>query len=210
MRASAAEAHPEAIRPPGALAEDAFLARCIRCGACVNACPTSALQPSFTVAGLEGLYTPVLVARRGWCEPSCTRCGQVCPTGALTPLTPETKGWTPAAFPTAAVEPVKIGTAFFDWGRCLPWAMATPCIVCEEVCPTSPKAIRLEPADVLRADGRVVRVQRPVLDPDLCVGCGLCEAKCPVASPAAIRITRAGESRDPRGGFTLGSSGRKP
>jgi formate hydrogenlyase subunit 6/NADH:ubiquinone oxidoreductase subunit I len=81
--------------------------------------------------------------------------------------------------------------------------MATPCVVCEEVCPTSPKAVWLEPADAVRADGRVVRVQRPRLDPDLCVGCGLCEAKCPVASPAAIRITRAGESRDSRGGFTL-------
>jgi MauM/NapG family ferredoxin protein len=199
LRASSAEAAPEAIRPPGALPEDAFLARCVRCGACVNACPTSALQPSLVTAGLAGLYTPVLVARRGWCEPSCTRCGQVCPTGAITPLTPETKGWTRGSNGA----PVRIGTAFFDWGRCLPWAMAVPCVVCEEVCPTSPKAIWLEPADAARADGRVVRVQRPRLDPERCVGCGLCEAKCPVAFPAAIRITRAGESRDPRGGFTL-------
>ncbi len=93
LRATSAEASPEAIRPPGALPEDAFLARCVRCGACVNACPTSALQPSLTIAGLEGLYTPVLVARHGWCEPSCTRCGEVCPTGAIAALTPETKGW---------------------------------------------------------------------------------------------------------------------
>ena len=203
LRASSAEASPEAIRPPGALPEDAFLARCVRCGACVNACPTSALQPSLTTAGFAGLYTPVLVARRGWCEPSCTRCGQVCPTGAIAPLTPETKGWTRGGASGEGPR-VKIGTAFFDWGRCLPWAMATPCVVCEEVCPTSPKAIWLEPAEAARADGRVVRVQRPRLDPDRCIGCGLCEAKCPVASPAAIRITRAGESRDPRGGFTLG------
>jgi MauM/NapG family ferredoxin protein len=202
MRASSTEASPEAIRPPGALPEEAFLARCVRCGACVNACPTSALQPAFAVAGLAGLYTPVLVARRGWCEPSCTRCGQVCPTGAITPLTPETKGWTRSGGGDA--RPVRIGTAFFDWGRCLPWAMATPCVVCEEVCPTSPKAIALEATDALRPDGTRVRVQRPRLDPDRCVGCGLCEAKCPVASPAAIRVTRAGESRDPRGGFTLG------
>ena len=203
LRASSAEAAPEAIRPPGALPEREFLARCIRCGACVNACPTSALQPSLTTAGLEGLYTPVLVARRGWCEPSCTRCGQVCPTGAIAPLTPETKGWTRGGSSEGGTR-VKIGTAFFDWGRCLPWAMATPCVVCEEVCPTSPKAIWLEPAEAVRADGRVVRVQRPRLDPDRCIGCGLCEAKCPVASPAAIRITRAGESRDEKGGFTLG------
>ena len=76
--------------------------------------------------------------------------------------------------------------------------MATPCVVCEEVCPTSPKAITLEPVDVVRADGTDVRVRRPRLDPDRCVGCGLCEAKCPVAAPAAIRVTRAGESRHPQ------------
>jgi MauM/NapG family ferredoxin protein len=202
LRASSAEASPEAIRPPGALPENEFLSRCIRCGACVNACPTSALQPSIAAAGLEGLYTPVLVPRRGWCEPSCTRCGQVCPTGAIAPLTAEAKGWSRSGTDAGAPR-VKIGTAFFDWGRCLPWAMATPCVVCQEVCPTSPKAVFLEPADAVRADGRVVRVQRPRLDPDLCIGCGLCEAKCPVASPAAIRVTRAGESRDAGGGFTL-------
>ncbi len=201
LRATTSEASPEAIRPPGALPEDAFLARCVRCGACINACPTSALQPSLTTAGLEGLYTPVLVPRHGWCEPSCTRCGQVCPSGAIAPLTTDTKGWTRTG---TAAAPVKVGTAFFDWGRCLPWAMATPCIVCEEVCPTSPKAITLEPYDAVRADGRTVRVGRPRLDPDRCVGCGLYEAKCPVAAPAAVRVTRAGESRDPRGGFTLG------
>ena len=204
LRASSSEASPEAIRPPGALPEHAFLARCVRCGACVNACPTSALQPSLTTAGVEGLYTPVLVPRRGWCEPSCTRCGQVCPTGAIAALTPETKGWTLGGSAATAPARVKIGTAFFDWGRCLPWAMATPCVVCEEVCPTSPKAITLEAVDVARPDGRTLRVGRPRLDPDRCVGCGLCEAKCPVAATAAIRVTRAGESRDPRGAFTLG------
>lgn len=202
LRASGVEASPEAIRPPGALPEGEFLARCVRCGACVNACPTSALQPSLTTAGLEGLYTPVLVARRGWCEPSCVRCGQVCPTGAIARLTPEAKGWSQGA--AVGAGRIRIGTAFFDWGKCLPWAMATPCVVCEEVCPTSPKAITLETVDVVSPDGKRVRLGRPRVDPDRCVGCGLCEAKCPVAAPAAIRITRAGESRDPRGAFTLG------
>ena len=193
-------AGPEAIRPPGALPEEEFLARCIRCGACVNACPTSALQPAFAAAGIEGLWTPVLVPKRGWCEPSCTLCGRVCPTGAIRPLAPDEKGW------TRDQPGVRIGTAFFDQGRCLPWAMATPCIVCQEVCPTSPKAIWLEPVTVAVREGLPVRLQRPHLDPLRCVGCGLCEAKCPITDLAAVRVTRTGESRDPRSSFALGGS----
>ncbi len=194
---SAAAPGPLVIRPPGARPEPEFLARCIRCGACVNACPTSALQPALGMAGIEGLWTPILVPRRGWCEPSCTLCGQVCPTGAIRPMSAEEKGWTrEGPF-------VRIGTAFFDLGRCLPWAMATPCIVCQEVCPTSPKAIWLEEVSVARRDGTTIRLQRPHMDPAQCVGCGLCEAKCPVTDLAAVRVTRAGESRDPGSSFTL-------
>ncbi|MEE9218212.1 MAG: 4Fe-4S binding protein [Acidobacteriota bacterium] len=191
---------PEAIRPPGALAEEEFLARCLRCGACGNACPTSAIQPSLGETGIEGLWTPVVVPRRGWCEPTCTLCGQVCPSGAIRELTPEEKGWTrPEGYG------VRIGTAFLDHGRCLPWGMATPCIVCQEVCPTTPKAIWLQEAVVSGQDGEAVRLQRPMVDPNRCVGCGLCEAKCPVVDLAAIRVTRAGESRSPASAFTLGT-----
>lgn len=194
---SAGSLGPNAIRPPGALPEAEFLARCVRCGACVNACPSSALQPALGEAGWEGLYTPVLIPRRGWCEPSCVRCGHVCPTGAIRPLAPEEKGWTREG------NGIKIGTAFYDLGRCLPWAMATPCIVCEEVCPTSPKAIWFEVSEVAKRDGSRARLQRPHVDPARCVGCGLCEAKCPVADLAAIRVTRIGESRDPGSSLTL-------
>ncbi|MFQ5877700.1 MAG: AmmeMemoRadiSam system protein B, partial [Acidobacteriota bacterium] len=197
---SASSPRPDAIRPPGALAEPEFLARCLRCGACGNACPTSAIQPALGEAGIEGLWTPVVVPRRGWCEPSCTLCGQVCPSGAIRPLTLDEKGWTrPGGYG------VRIGTAFVDRGRCLPWAMDTPCIVCQEVCPTTPKAIRLEEVGLAgRRSGRE-RLQRPLVDPSRCVGCGLCEAKCPVVDLAAIRITRAGESRSPESAFTLGA-----
>lgn len=191
-------ADPRAIRPPGALAEDEFVARCVRCGACVNACPTSALQPALGEAGLEGLYTPILVPRRGWCEPSCVRCGHVCPTGAIRALGVEEKGWLHGG------PGIRIGTAFFDYGRCLPWAMATPCIVCEEVCPTSPKAIWLESVEVARRDGSKLVLKRPQVEPARCVGCGLCEAKCPVSDLAAIRVTRIGESRAGDSAFTLG------
>jgi len=200
---SASAPGPHAIRPPGACPEEEFLARCVRCGACVNACPTTALQPSMGQAGIEGVYTPVLVPRRGWCEPSCTLCGRVCPTGAIRPLAPDEKGWT-----RPEAEAVRIGTAFFDLGRCLPWGANIPCIVCQEVCPTSPKAIWLEEVEVAGRDGAGVKLQRPHMDPSRCVGCGLCEAKCPVNDLAAVRVTRVGESRSRGSSFTLRPAGR--
>ena len=148
-------------------------------------------MPDLGRTGLEGLLTPVLVPRRGWCEPSCTRCGEVCPTGAIAVVSARAKQ------AIGGPAEVRIGTAFFDLGRCLPWAMATPCIVCEEMCPTSPKAIWFEAAEVRTRDGRTVILQRPRVSPELCTGCGLCENRCPVGEKAAIRVSSVGESRDP-------------
>src|ERR1035438_9152048 len=93
------EPHERLIRPPAALDEKQFLARCIRCGECMKVCPNNALHPAFTEAGWEGIWTPVLVPRVGYCEPSCTLCGQVCPTGAILRFTSKEKAWigTPAA-----------------------------------------------------------------------------------------------------------------
>lgn len=186
----AARAH-DAIRPPGALPEEAFLARCITCGACSAACPTGVIVSDLGRSGVEGLFTPVLAMRRGWCEPSCVRCTEVCPTGALARVAPEAKQ------AIGGPAEVTVGTAFMDRGRCLPWAMDTPCIVCEEMCPTSPKAIWLETVERVRRDGTRVTLQQPHVDPALCTGCGLCENRCPVGERAAIRVSSAGESRDP-------------
>jgi polyferredoxin len=173
--AAARQSHPYLIRPPGA-GENNLLSKCIRCGECMRACPTSALQPAVTEAGLEGLWTPVLTPRLGYCDYSCNACGQVCPVQAIPPLGLEDKR-----------EQI-IGLAYIDQDRCIPWADNQDCIVCEEMCPVPDKAIRLEPVEVQTANGEPVSVQRPHVIRERCIGCGICEYKCPLEGPAAISI----------------------
>ena len=90
--------------------------------------------------------------------------------------------------------PIKIGSAYMDRGRCLPWSGNGPCIVCQEVCPTSPKAVYLKKEAVSGGD-KTTLVDVPYVDLKKCVGCGICETKCPVKGRPAIRIIAAGESR---------------
>ncbi|MEN6386309.1 MAG: 4Fe-4S binding protein [Phycisphaerales bacterium] len=128
------------IRPPGALPEKEFIKRCIKCGQCMKLCPTNVIQPAGLDAGLTNLWTPTMNNRIGTsgCQLDCVACGFVCPTAAIRPLTLAEK----LGKGKFAVDgPVKIGTAAFDRSKCLPWAHNTPCIVCQENCPVSPKAI---------------------------------------------------------------------
>ncbi len=193
------------IRPPGSVEEREFLERCIRCAECMKVCPNNALHPAFFEAGLEGLWTPILVPRIGYCEYSCVLCGQVCPTGAIQKITELQK--TGKDDKTGKEQkPISMGTAMYDHGRCLPWAMATPCIVCEEFCPTSPKAIWAEEVEVPKRESKykekgealamgTIHVQRPHVDPSLCIGCGACEKVCPIVDKPAVYVTNAGETR---------------
>ena len=182
---------PYLVRPPGALPETEFLGRCVRCGECMKVCIGNALQPAFLQAGLEGMFSPRLQARNGYCEYNCTLCGQVCPSGAIRELSRKQK------------QAIKIGNAFFDKNRCLPYARAIPCIVCEEHCPTPEKAIQFREATVLNSRGKTVVVQQPFLKDELCIGCGICETKCPLPGSSAVRITSSGESRNPHNALPL-------
>jgi len=173
------------IRPPGSLPEKDFLKLCQRCGLCMKVCPTNAINPTLTEAGMAGFWTPNLIMSQGYCEYTCILCSTVCPTGAIRNLSGKEKIETP----------VRIGSAYIDRGRCLPWSGNGHCIVCEEHCPTSPKAVRLIQGTSLSPAGEKVDVKLPYVDLKSCVGCGICEYKCPVKGKPAIRVIAAGESR---------------
>jgi len=174
---------PRLIRPPGTLPEEQFLGRCVRCGECMQVCINNALHPALLEAGFEGLFTPRLIPRIGYCEYQCTLCGQVCPTGAIRRLSPSRK------------QEIAIGRAYLDRNRCLPYAKGVPCIVCEEHCPTPEKAIRFREVTTINEIGQEVRVKQPYVVESLCIGCGICENKCPLPGRSAILVTSEGESR---------------
>ncbi|MFO0973578.1 MAG: 4Fe-4S dicluster domain-containing protein [Phycisphaerae bacterium] len=128
--------------------------RCIKCDQCIRVCPTNVLQPyPFDLQNIEALWTPVMNFRMGFCQLHCTACGEVCPTGAIQRIGVERKL---GLGQHAASGPVVLGTAHYDLGRCLPWSMKKPCVVCEEVCPTSPKAIYTERMKFVERDGKKV------------------------------------------------------
>jgi MauM/NapG family ferredoxin protein len=153
------------IRPPGAVPEEDFLRLCLRCGACMQACPSNGLQPTYFLAGLAGMFSPVLVPRRGPCEAPCNACGQVCPSRALRRLPLEEK------------QRAKIGAAVLLRERCLAWDQDRRCVVCQEVCPYGAISLRAVPGH---------KVPMPFVKTDRCCGCGACECHCPVESPAIV------------------------
>jgi MauM/NapG family ferredoxin protein len=170
------------VRPPGAVPEDLFSARCLACGQCMKVCPTNAIQPCTLDDGLQRLSTPKIVPRIGACEEKCHACGNVCPTEALRKLPYEEKRF------------AKIGTAVIDKNRCLAWEQNKECLVCDEVCPYH----AIDPK-VLQTSRGMFKV--PVVDADLCMGCGMCEQRCPIFDTAAIVVYKFGENRRLKGPY---------
>jgi formate hydrogenlyase subunit 6/NADH:ubiquinone oxidoreductase subunit I len=145
---------------------------CSSTGAC--------LQPAVSEAGLEGLWTPVAMMRQGYCEFNCRLCGQVCPSGAIKELTLEIK------------QKTKMGIAYFDKNRCLPYYKSEDCLVCEEHCPTPDKAIKFLPT-LVEKNGSKKMVKIPEIVEQLCIGCGICEYKCPIVGRAGVYVVKVKE-----------------
>ncbi|MEH0020179.1 MAG: 4Fe-4S binding protein [Desulfobacter sp.] len=169
---------PELIRPPGALPEKDFLARCVRCGECMKACPSNTLQPIGLAAGFSAFFSPKITPGRGPCESLCNVCGHVCPTGAIRPLPVEEKIW------------AKMGTAHILKHKCLAWEFNKKCMVCDEVCPYNAIEFKVTP-------GSSVAV--PFINESKCSGCGFCEHFCPVHANAAIMVEPMGALRIEQG-----------
>ncbi len=154
---------PAAIAPPGSDGGTRLRTRCTACNLCVAKCPTKVLKAATLEYGLAGTMMPVMDFMRGFCEKDCTRCGEVCPTGAIRRLTKEEKAKT------------KIGRAELvsDWqSRCLAFKDGFPCALCEKHCPYGAVKVVEE-----KKDGASAR--RPAVDAAKCVGCGACAHVCP-------------------------------
>jgi ferredoxin len=176
LRWKSAQARERLLRPPGVRDEEQFLAKCVRCGECMKVCLRSALYPAAFQAGIEGLYTPLLVPRLGYCEYHCTLCGQVCPTGAIPDL------------PKGEKERQVMGKAVLDKNQCIPFARKSNCMVCEEHCPIPQKAIRSRTVETMDLNGRNVSIMEPYVVEELCNGCGICEHVCPLEGKSGIEV----------------------
>jgi ferredoxin-type protein NapG len=161
------------LRPPGAQGEEDFLARCIGCGRCIEACPYAAVRSApFAVGPAAG--TPVIDAREQACR-LCEGfpCARACPTGALRGVSARTE--------------VRMGTAVIDEGLCIAIDGGIRCEVCYRSCPLINQAIDIELRP--RAGDSTHMLFAPVIDEEQCVGCGLCVERCVVGGSApAIRI----------------------
>ncbi len=153
------------ILPPGAADPQSFASLCSRCYACVNVCPTRVIKVKMPLGKRLGqFFHPELDTERTYCEEHCNQCSQVCPAGAIRPLTLDQK------------RSRQIGRANVIKKACLAWEDGEHCMVCQEFCPYF----------AIEASESPAGIPRPVVKPEVCRGCGACQSECP-----AVRMGKA-------------------
>lgn len=155
------------IVPPGAWSARHFAQHCTACQLCVSECPNDVLRPS---SELDKLMQPEMSYERGYCRPECNRCSQVCPAGAIKPITIEEKS------------SMRIGHAVWVKKNCIPMTDGVSCGNCARHCPSG--AILMVPSDA--DDPESVKI--PVVNTERCIGCGACENLCPARPFSAIYV----------------------
>ena len=153
--------------PAGSLSVKNLTSKCTGCQLCVSACPTNVLRPS---ADLKSFMQPVMSFENGYCRPECNKCSEVCPAGAIQPITVEEKSST------------QIGHAVWVKANCIVLTDDVDCGNCERHCPT--KAITMVPLDPANPESRKI----PTVNDSLCIGCGACENLCPSRPFSAIYV----------------------
>lgn len=154
------------IMPPGAGNFERFTEKCTSCHLCVAKCPTQVIKPSFLDYGLGGMLQPMMNFDHQFCNYDCTLCSDVCPTGALLPLTREQKNLN------------QMGVVQLYLENCIVYTDETSCGACSEHCPT--QAVHM----VHYKDSLTI----PQIEPEICVGCGGCEYICPAKPWKAIFV----------------------
>lgn len=155
--------HP--VTPPGAKSQERFNSLCTACHLCVSACPTQVLQPTYFLYGLSGFLQPRMDYITNFCNFECTLCGEVCPTGAILPVSGEEK------------KLLQLGKSYFVKENCIVYTKDTICGACSEHCPT--KAVQMVPYKE--------KLNIPEVNNTICVGCGACEYACPT-DPKSIYV----------------------
>lgn len=154
------------ITPPGSVSARHMQKHCTGCQLCVSACPNNVLRPS---TNLMHFMQPTMSFEIGYCRPECTRCGEVCPTGAIKPITKEEK--------TA----IHAGHAVWVKDNCVVLTDGVSCGNCQRHCPTG--AIQMVE---YQHNGQTVMI--PAINESRCIGCGACENLCPSRPFSAIYV----------------------